>query len=398
MGVAAHITAASPGGPRYDSTLTPAQRKSGKNGIWLCQYCAKLIDNDAALFPKELILRWKGEAENWVLQEINATQPSESKSKDEDIIKVSVRGTIRATAVPPFGTGEPLHLELTLTIINHGSMPIFVVSAALKDESGRNSIDFSGACNEDIPIQPGGRRKATNKLLYHDFPPHTPAIPKTAVNLDILKTRTRMEFRILRFVCQKESRLCIESARGNIYNFNSVDVCDEHFLAWPFLAAPPYIEEEFRNKSLAELEPKWLNVKEERSNADSAISTTKKNHAFLLYKNDNIEGIKWTWSWKAQCDTPHIGDIENIESWCSRCGKRIDPRDRTTYTREAYGGRELFGIGRKFGEHHYSKPQANCDFWCDDNCTKLNFPYSVNDFHNRIRRHIEKIAGNMVAS
>ncbi len=54
VGVAAHITAASPGGPRYDSMLTPAQRKSGENGIWLCQSCAKLIDNDPALFPTEL--------------------------------------------------------------------------------------------------------------------------------------------------------------------------------------------------------------------------------------------------------------------------------------------------------------------------------------------------------
>jgi hypothetical protein len=33
IGVAAHITAASPGGPRYDDTLTPEQRKSAENGV-----------------------------------------------------------------------------------------------------------------------------------------------------------------------------------------------------------------------------------------------------------------------------------------------------------------------------------------------------------------------------
>jgi hypothetical protein len=46
LGVAAHITAASPDGPRYDQNLSSEQRKSPDNGIWLCQNCAKLVDND----------------------------------------------------------------------------------------------------------------------------------------------------------------------------------------------------------------------------------------------------------------------------------------------------------------------------------------------------------------
>ena len=44
IGVAAHITAAAPGGPRYDPSLTPKQRRSAGNGIWLCENHAKLID------------------------------------------------------------------------------------------------------------------------------------------------------------------------------------------------------------------------------------------------------------------------------------------------------------------------------------------------------------------
>jgi ribosomal protein L37AE/L43A len=46
VGVAAHITAASPGGPRYDAALSGAERAAGANGIWLCQTCSKLIDSD----------------------------------------------------------------------------------------------------------------------------------------------------------------------------------------------------------------------------------------------------------------------------------------------------------------------------------------------------------------
>jgi len=43
IGVAAHITAAASGGKRFDPNLTPEQRGSIDNGIWLCQNCAKLI-------------------------------------------------------------------------------------------------------------------------------------------------------------------------------------------------------------------------------------------------------------------------------------------------------------------------------------------------------------------
>lgn len=63
IGVAAHITAASPGGPRYDSNITNEARRSANNGIWLCQNCAKLIDNDPSLYTVELIRVWKLSAE-----------------------------------------------------------------------------------------------------------------------------------------------------------------------------------------------------------------------------------------------------------------------------------------------------------------------------------------------
>lgn len=63
IGVAAHICAAADGGPRYDSAMTPAERKSSQNGIWLCQSCAKLIDSDPIKYSKELLYTWKKLAE-----------------------------------------------------------------------------------------------------------------------------------------------------------------------------------------------------------------------------------------------------------------------------------------------------------------------------------------------
>src|ERR671929_1108213 len=50
VGVAAHITAASPGGPRYDAALSPEERRYVNNAIWLCQTCGKLVDNDDKRF------------------------------------------------------------------------------------------------------------------------------------------------------------------------------------------------------------------------------------------------------------------------------------------------------------------------------------------------------------
>lgn len=70
IGVAAHITAASRGGYRYDPTLSKEQRMSASNGIWLCQVCAKLIDSDEERYTVDLIRRWKSDAESQALSKV----------------------------------------------------------------------------------------------------------------------------------------------------------------------------------------------------------------------------------------------------------------------------------------------------------------------------------------
>lgn len=76
LGVAAHLTAASPGGPRYDTTLTPEARSAESNGVWLCQNCAKLIDSDIARYPLEVLLAWKKVAEHQALIELERRGPN----------------------------------------------------------------------------------------------------------------------------------------------------------------------------------------------------------------------------------------------------------------------------------------------------------------------------------
>jgi hypothetical protein len=63
IGVAAHITGASPGGPRYDASLTSSERAGSGNGVWLCETCGKVVDSDVPKYTVELLQRWKAEAE-----------------------------------------------------------------------------------------------------------------------------------------------------------------------------------------------------------------------------------------------------------------------------------------------------------------------------------------------
>jgi hypothetical protein len=61
-GEAAHIRAASEGGPRYDPAQTPEERRARSNGIWLCGIDAKAID-DEERYTVELLEGWRREAE-----------------------------------------------------------------------------------------------------------------------------------------------------------------------------------------------------------------------------------------------------------------------------------------------------------------------------------------------
>lgn len=71
MGTAAHICAAAKGGPRYNVNMTPTERKSAENGIWLCNFCADLIDKDPIRYPASLLHQWKENAEMDAEYQIN---------------------------------------------------------------------------------------------------------------------------------------------------------------------------------------------------------------------------------------------------------------------------------------------------------------------------------------
>lgn len=87
IGVAAHICAAAQGGPRYDASMTPEERKSFENGIWLCQSCSKLIDTDITRYPKELLQSWKQLAEQTAILEVETTSSTPAFEKDKELVQ-----------------------------------------------------------------------------------------------------------------------------------------------------------------------------------------------------------------------------------------------------------------------------------------------------------------------
>jgi len=111
IGKAAHITAAAPGGARYDPAMTHAQRSCIGNGIWLCANCADRIDRDAQRYPVSLLHDWKRQAEDLARSELGKPLPSErelavfkTKALGENVSSQSVGELI--TAVHQIGKRE----------------------------------------------------------------------------------------------------------------------------------------------------------------------------------------------------------------------------------------------------------------------------------------------------
>jgi hypothetical protein len=77
-GVAAHIAAASPRGPRYDPDQSPDERRSRDNAIWLCDTDARRIDTDAGRFSPDLLRAWRTAAEDRARAELGRPRSSPS--------------------------------------------------------------------------------------------------------------------------------------------------------------------------------------------------------------------------------------------------------------------------------------------------------------------------------
>jgi hypothetical protein len=95
IGIAAHISAASPNGPRFNKELSSEERKSIKNGIWLCYNCSVLIDRDVERYTCSLLHKWKGETEAYISKQISGSffdQTILNYSNNEELYQNEVTG------------------------------------------------------------------------------------------------------------------------------------------------------------------------------------------------------------------------------------------------------------------------------------------------------------------
>lgn len=116
VGVAAHITGAAEGGPRYNPNLTPEKRRSIDNGIWLCQNCAHLIDSDFSRYTEELLHAWKTVAEDRARNSIGKTAAAADTVPRLELY-LQPEGIVRDTYNP---RGAPVR-SIKLGIKNVGS-------------------------------------------------------------------------------------------------------------------------------------------------------------------------------------------------------------------------------------------------------------------------------------
>lgn len=84
-GIAAHITAASPGGSRYDANMTSEVRGSIANGIWLCPTHASLIDKESSVYSTKQLQQWKAEAEYSARKSLEFNQQSTSSTENRTV-------------------------------------------------------------------------------------------------------------------------------------------------------------------------------------------------------------------------------------------------------------------------------------------------------------------------
>ncbi len=85
FGKVAHISAASEGGPRYDPSLTPEERSSIENAIFLCSNCADMIDkNNGVDYNNSVLKKWKEDHEREIRKRLKSQKPLKSTIAELD--------------------------------------------------------------------------------------------------------------------------------------------------------------------------------------------------------------------------------------------------------------------------------------------------------------------------
>ncbi len=156
VGIAAHITSASPDGPRYDPALSPTERRAPENGVWLCEVCARRVDEDREGHPREVLLFWKQDAEETAHKELGLRRGASFQPLRFSSIRVAdmcmwgaVRNRLRRVALwrgvqPSFGFHEiPSRNDEGKSLNTHSLDPIFEVTV-INDSAQTGTVTSIG--------------------------------------------------------------------------------------------------------------------------------------------------------------------------------------------------------------------------------------------------------------
>jgi len=111
LGVAAHITSAAPGGPRFDASLSPDMRRQADNAIWLCQICAKRVDNDESQFPVSVLRAWRTLAEHRAHSSIGKPSQQVPESENQRKMRAILPWKGKVIVLSQMNTGRAVMLQ-----------------------------------------------------------------------------------------------------------------------------------------------------------------------------------------------------------------------------------------------------------------------------------------------
>ncbi len=178
VGVAAHITAAARDGPRYDEHLSSQERQAFDNGIWLCQGHAKVIDDDENRYTRDLLIAWRGTAEDRAREELGfpmlgisggsrrLVAHRRTLASDQDQLREGVHNFLFDVGAP-YAWGDYYELvrmvlyELALNSVEHGDAQAVELESragmvTLRDQGQQFGIDNLRASGE------GGHQSITD--------------------------------------------------------------------------------------------------------------------------------------------------------------------------------------------------------------------------------------------
>ena len=179
VGVAAHITAAAPGGPRYDPSLTREERRHQSNGIWLCQTHGKLVDSDSEHFTVGMLRAWKEAAEKQSFRAIVAPHTARDRRGGPVSPDIADWERIETLGLPPQDDLQSVTLRLLggaqNDLVAFKRMPgwprhAIALNLSMTDGNSVRAFNVSGLAaaietfNEIVVIAPPGTGKTTTLL------------------------------------------------------------------------------------------------------------------------------------------------------------------------------------------------------------------------------------------